>query len=206
MTGLRRFVGTRPAPPPPTPQLPPAEVCEMCGTPAGPRHGHVVDVENRSLMCACRACFLLFTGQGSGRYQAVPERCLTDPARPLSAIEWERLGIPVGSVFFLRSAQGLSAFYPSPAGATECLLDLDAWAALCVDHPLLGAAEQEVEAILIHSGDSEVECFLVPIDLCYQLVGLVRVHWKGFDGGQEAHDRIDEFFADLRARVTAYEE
>jgi hypothetical protein len=206
--GLRRFVGQAPSPPPAA-EAAPAEVetCELCGTPAGPRHGHVVDTENRSLMCACRACFLLFTrpDAGGGRFRAVPERHLHDPARPLTTAEWEGLGIPVGAVFFLRGAEGLSAFYPSPAGATECLLDLDAWAELSVEHPLLAAAEPEVEAILIHSAAGSVECFLVPIDLCYQLVGLVRMFWKGFDGGQEAHEHIDGFFAELRARAGTFE-
>jgi hypothetical protein len=209
-TGLRRFVGAQPSPAPATaePAQPVVEVCELCGTPAGPRHGHVVDIENRALMCACRPCFLLFTrpDSGAGRFRAVPDRCLHDPVRPLTALEWEGLGIPVGSVFFLRGADGMSAFYPSPAGATECLLDLDAWGVLGTEHPLLAAAEPEVEAILIRSADDAVECFLVPIDLCYQLVGLVRMYWKGFDGGQEAHEHIDGFFADIRSRATTFEE
>ncbi len=209
-TGLRRFVGTPPAPTPAAAESPQpvVERCELCGTPAGPRHGHVVDTENRALMCACRACFLLFTrpDAGGGRYRAVPERYLHDPVRPLTTVEWEGLGIPVGAVFFLRGADGMSAFYPSPAGATECLLNLDAWAALGTEHPMLAAAEPEVEAILIHSADNTIECFLVPVDLCYQLVGLVRTYWKGFDGGQEAHEAIDEFFTEIRSRVTKFEE
>ncbi|MCA1654960.1 MAG: DUF5947 family protein [Pseudonocardiaceae bacterium] len=179
----------------------------MCGTQAGPQHGHVVDIENRALMCACRPCFLLFTRPeaGGSRYRAVPERYLHDPHRPLTNVEWEGLGIPVGSVFFLRGADGMSAFYPSPAGATECLLDLDAWAALGTEHPLLAEAEPEVEAILIRSTDDTVEYFLVPIDVCYQLVGMVRIYWKGFDGGQEAHEHIDSFFADIRDRAAAFD-
>jgi hypothetical protein len=210
-TGLRRFVGAQTAPAPAEPATPAesvVEVCEMCGTPAGPRHGHVVDTENRALQCACRACFLLFTrpDAGAGRYRAVPERYLHDPAHPLTAVEWEGLGIPVGAVFFLRGAEGMSAFYPSPAGATECLLDLDALAALGAEHPLLAEAEPEVEAILIHSTGDAIECFLVPIDQCYQLVGLVRVYWKGFDGGQEAHEAIDGFFAEVRSRAIEFEE
>jgi hypothetical protein len=54
-----------------------------------------------------------------------------------------------------------------------------------------------VEAVLVRDG----ECFLVPVDTCYELVGLVRTHWKGFDGGAEAHRRIDEFFSGIRARA-----
>jgi Fe-S cluster biogenesis protein NfuA len=218
--------GASPAAPPPAappPAAPPpaatpetaVKKCEMCGTALAPTHGHVVDVEHRSLMCACRPCFLLFThgNAAGGRYRAVPERYLHDPNGPLTRAEWEGLGIPVGSAFFLRSeATGLTGFYPSPAGATQCLLDLDAWAELSARHPLLAAAEPDVEAILIRGsrdgspggGPADaVECYLVPIDACYQLVGTVRMHWKGFDGGA-ARERIDEFFDGIRERAQVF--
>ncbi len=41
-------------------------------------HSHIVNIESRSLMCACRACYLLFTQQGAaqGKYKAVPDRYL----------------------------------------------------------------------------------------------------------------------------------
>jgi hypothetical protein len=177
----------------------------MCAAPVGPEHGHVVDTEHRSLKCACRACYLLFTRPDAGRFRSVPDRYVHDPAHPLTTVEWEGLGIPVGAVFFLCGAGGLTAFYPSPAGATECLLNLDAWARLTAGHPMLAAAERDVEAILIHSAAGTVACFLVPVDVCYELVGLVRVYWKGFDGGQEAHEQIDAFFARVRARAAVFE-
>jgi hypothetical protein len=203
--GLRRFTSGSSATPPPEPE-PVAERCEMCGAEVVAEHGHLVDVEHRSLLCACRPCYLLFTqpAAGGGRYRAVPDRYLCDPEHPLTTVEWESLGIPVGATFFLRGDgddAGTAAFYPSPAGATECLLDLGAWAALTTEHPLLAAAQPDVEAILIHSTRDEVEYFLVPIDACYQLVGTVRLYWKGFDGGQEARERIDELFGELRSRA-----
>lgn len=196
--GLRRFaVAPPPAPAPPDP----VEHCEMCGEQVPPVHGHVVDVEQRSLMCACRACSLLFTREGATRYRAVPDRYLADPAHPLAQAEWDSLGIPVGSAFVLPGADGPAAFYPSPAGATECLLNLAAWADLAEAHPLLAMAERDVEAILLHSVDNTVEYHLVPIDACYQLVGTVRLYWQGFDGGAEAREHIDRFFADVRERA-----
>jgi hypothetical protein len=208
-SGLRRFVGAEPRPaaaPKPAEPEPVVEKCELCGTPAGPEHGHVVDLEHRSIMCACRPCFLLFTRPeaGGGRFRAIPERYLTDPGNPLSQAEWDALGVPVSSAFFLRGDSTTAAFYPSPAGATECLLDLAAWAGLVAEHPLLGAAEPEVEAILVRGTEHGVETYLVPIDACYQLVGTVRMYWKGFDGGQEARERIDEFFAGVRARAQLF--
>ncbi|HEU5471487.1 MAG TPA: DUF5947 family protein [Actinophytocola sp.] len=200
--GLRRFRAPAPAPEPAPPEV---ERCELCGTLVDPGHGHVVDLEHRSIMCACRACYLLFTRPEAGRYRAVPDRYLHDPARQLTTAEWEGLGIPVGAVFFLRGADGLAAFYPSPAGATECLLNLETWTELAANHPLLGMVEPEVEAILIRAEQAGVECYLVPIDACYQLVGLVRLHWTGFDGGPEAREAIAGFFAELRSRVRPLE-
>ena len=63
-----------------------AEHCEMCNEVLTTRHGHLVDTEKRSLACACRACYLLFTHEGAagGRYRAVPERICHDPDRPLT--------------------------------------------------------------------------------------------------------------------------
>jgi hypothetical protein len=170
-------------------------------------HSHVVDIEQRSLMCACRACFLLFTGPsaGGGRFRAVPDRYLHDPQNAITAAEWDALGIPVNSAFVLRGDDGPAAFYPSPAGATECLLDLDAWDRLAAAHPLLAAAEPEVEAILVHGDDDGVQTYLVPVDACYELVGTVRVYWQGFDGGAEAHEHVAEFFERIRARARRFQ-
>jgi Family of unknown function (DUF5947) len=175
------------------------EMCEMCRTPIAAGHGHVVDTVRRGLMCSCRACFLLFTRDtsDSARYRAVPERYLWDPRRPVTDAEWAALGIPVGAAFFLRCDSGVAAFYPSPAGASECLLDLDVWAELTAGHPLLAAAQPDVEAVLVRG----TECFLVPVDVCYRLVGTVRLYWTGSDGGSEMADHVDELFAEVKGRA-----
>jgi hypothetical protein len=184
------------------------EACEMCATPVPAEHGHVADLEHATLLCACRACYLLFTQPqaGRGRYRTVPDRYLADPARRLSAADWDALEIPVGLAFFLRSSlrEEVAGFYPSPAGATECRLDLQAWRQLAAAHPLLGAAASDVEAVLISRTDSGVECFLVPIDACYELAGRMRLHWRGFDGGSEARASIAEFLETVRSRARAF--
>jgi hypothetical protein len=221
--GLRRFVSG----PPPAAQAgaaqnqspdlgrsaagdqpaPEAEKCELCTTEIPAEHGHLADLDHASLLCACRACYLLFTQSEAvrGRFRAVPDRYLTDPGRPLTGAEWDELEIPVGLAFFLRSSrQGMvSAFYPSPAGATECRLDLAAWDRLTAAHPLLAAAEPDVEAVLITRGGAGspvagVESFVVPIDACYELAGRMRLHWRGFDGGAEARQAIAEFLDNVR--------
>ena len=179
------------------------EHCEFCATGIPSGHGHVADLEQSSLACACRACYLLFTqpAAGRGRYRSVPDRYLRDSSRPMSAMEWDELQIPVGLAFFLNSsARGLGGFYPSPAGATECTLDLAAWERLAAAYPLLGEAQPDVEAVLLcrDSHASETEYFIVPIDVCYELAGRMRMLWKGFDGGSEARASIDEFLAGVR--------
>jgi hypothetical protein len=40
----------------------------------------------------------------------------------------------------------------------------------------------------------------VPIDACYELVGRLRQLWRGFDGGQDAHAAMDEFFERVASR------
>jgi hypothetical protein len=183
-----------------------AEKCEMCATEIPAGHGHIADLESSSLLCACRACYLLFTaplGQHRGRYRAIPDRYLTDPEHLISSGEWDSLEIPVGLAFFLRHSQdgGVTGFYPSPAGATECQLDLQAWNQLAADHPLLRAAAADVEAVLIARSDEVLECFVVPIDACYELAGRMRSQWRGFDGGTEARASIAAFLDHVRAQA-----
>ena len=220
--GLRRFVPGAAAEAGPAPAGAPAggpasaaeeraaeEKCELCAEVIPAEHGHVADLDHATLLCACRACYLLFTHSqaGRGRYRAVPDRYLEDPARPMSPVEWEELEIPVGLAFFLRSSarDEVTGFYPSPAGATECQLDLAAWNRLAADHPLLSAIEPDVEAALICRTDGNVEHFLVPIDACYELAGRMRLHWRGFDGGEEARESIAGFLSQVRSRARILE-
>jgi hypothetical protein len=194
------------APPRRAPQQQEPEACEMCAAPIPAEHGHVADLEAASLLCACRACYLLFTQSQAarGRYRSVPDRYLCDPDRPVQAAEWDDLDIPVGLAFFLRSSQRgeVTAFYPSPAGATECRLDLAAWDRLAQAHPLLAAIAPDVEAALIsRQQDGSIEHFLVPIDACYELAGRMRLLWRGFDGGAEARDSMAEFLGTVRSRA-----
>jgi len=215
-TGLRRFV----RPPDGQPDAPPQqqdvqsgtdpERCELCATEIAAGHGHVADLEAASLLCACRACYLLFTqpNAGRGRYRAVPDRYLHDPGRVMTAAEWDRLEVPVGLAFFLRTSQQpgeLTGFYPSPAGVTECRLDLQLWQQLVADYPLLSAAAGDVEAILINRSDDGVEYFLVPVDVCYELAGRMRLSWHGFDGGTEARQSVAAFLGTVRARARPYQ-
>ena len=50
-------------------------------------------------------------------------------------------------------------------------------------------------------GSSPAEYYLVPIDECYKLVGLIRSHWRGLSGGTEVWREIGAFFAALKKRA-----
>ncbi|HTZ25097.1 MAG TPA: DUF5947 family protein [Streptosporangiaceae bacterium] len=211
-----------PAPDAPAGQAP-EEKCEFCAATITAEHGHVADLDSAALMCACRACYLLFTHSGAGqtweqdpeperqrrigraRYRSIPDRYVADPGHPIFQADWDALEIPVGLAFFLRSSVTgeTTAFYPSPAGATECRLDLEAWGRISAGHPLVASAEPDVEAILISRGERGqpgIETFLVPIDACYELAGRMRLEWRGFDGGEEARASIAAFLDRVRAR------
>ena len=178
----------------------------MCREVLDDRHGHVVEIEKRSIVCACRACYLLFISDGAagGRYRSVPERVRHDPARPLADADWSELQIPVAmAFFFLNSVLGrVVAGYPSPGGVTECELDLAAWDRLAATYPLLGAMTPDVEAVFVNRTERGNEVFLIPVDECYALVGRLRLRWQGFDGGAEAHAALAAFLDGLRRRAT----
>lgn len=196
LSTLRRIAGTRP--PPVT-----GERCDMCAEPINSDHPHVVSLESRALMCTCRGCYLLFTDQEAQlRYRAVPDRYLSFPGFTTDRGQWEELQIPVGLAFlFHNSAQDRTiAFYPGPAGATESELPLGAWEQILAANPALDVLLPDVEALLVRHVDGQPVCHLVPVDACYELVGRLRLLWRGFDGGSEAHEAMDAFFAGVEAR------
>ncbi|MCQ9181833.1 hypothetical protein KMT30_22835 [Streptomyces sp. IBSBF 2953] len=200
--GLRRFRTEGPPRP---------ERCELCAaTVPEADHRHLVDTEKRALVCACAACALLMEqpGAAAGRFRTVPSRYLTDPGHRLDESAWDALQIPVGVAFLFRNAalDRLVALYPSPAGATESELDAATWADVLDRSPLAGLLEPDVEALLLRRTDGRFECHLVPIDVCYELVGRMRLLWQGFDGGAEARAALDAFFADVSRRVRPVDE
>ena len=117
--------------------------------------------------------------------------------------EWERMRIPVGIAFFVYStaAQRVMVFYPSPMGPTESLLEMSAWATIEQSNPVLLQMEREVEALLVNRARGERQYFLVPIDECYRLVGIIRLNWKGLSGGQEVWKEIKRFFDTVRGHA-----
>jgi hypothetical protein len=115
--------------------------------------------------------------------------------------------VPINMVFFFKNSleDRMVAMYPSPAGATESLLALESWNDIVARNPVLGGVEPDVEALLVNRlgysrGYSAPEYYLLPIDECYKLVGIIRAHWKGLSGGTELWQQIAEFFKTLKSR------
>jgi hypothetical protein len=189
----------------------PLERCEMCGLGLRSEHPHLIELARRKLLCACDACAVLFSGQAA-KYKRVPRRFQALPSFHLTDAEWNDLMVPINMAFFFKnsllgndSAERVVAMYPSPAGATESLLALESWNDIVARNPVLGEMESDVEALLVNRlgyarGYSAPEYYLLPIDECYKLVGLIRVHWKGLSGGTEVWQQIGKFFKNLKER------
>jgi Family of unknown function (DUF5947) len=196
LQALRRFAQKR------EPSPLPVEHCELCSEVIPEDHRHLLDLNNHTLICACQACSILFQeqGAGDGSYQLIPRRYLALPDFHMTDEQWDELMIPVNMVYVFRDSQEnrVRAFYPSPAGATESLLALESWEELVSNNSILQELDPDVEALLINRVQDKHEHYIVPIDACYQLVGLIRSSWKGLSGGEEAWNAIAKFFEAIR--------
>jgi Family of unknown function (DUF5947) len=172
------------------------ERCDLCGLPVPDEHRHLHDDDRGELLCACRACSVLFERSAAGgrHYRLVPERRvrLTAGASP------EDLGVPVGLAFFVKARDGsVTARYPSPMGTTQYEVQAGAWTGMVRRHPELGSMQPDVEAFLVNTARGADERWIVPVDLCYRLVAVIKGTWKGLSGGSLVWQEIERFFAQL---------
>ena len=172
------------------------EHCDLCAAPIPADHRHLLEVKTRQLACACPTCAILFPAQAGARFKEVPREARPLPHFSLTDEQWEALMIPINIAFFLRnSAEGrMVAYYPSPAGAMESLLDVEAWNAIVAN---LGM-QDDVEALVVNRLRPPHEYYVLPIDSCYRLVGLIRTNWRGLSGGDEVQTAIEQFFDEVR--------
>jgi hypothetical protein len=180
------------------------ELCDFCSEPIPGEHRHLLEVSKREVMCVCRACSILFDREAAslGKFRLIPDRRIYFADFRMSDMQWESLRIPVGLAFFFYStpAERVLAYYPGPMGATESLLSLDTWGDLVERNPILKEIQPDVEALLINRARGARDHFLVPVDECYRLVGILRMNWRGFTGGKEVWQEIGRFFKQLQAR------
>ncbi|HLJ35703.1 MAG TPA: DUF5947 family protein [Ktedonobacteraceae bacterium] len=200
MQALRQFTQERK----PATARPVMERCELCSETIAPQHRHLLELSNHTVLCACNACSLLFGREGAagGKYRLLPQRYLFLPDFHMTEEQWDALMIPVNMVYIFRNtpAGRVTAFYPGPAGATESLLNLENWEVLAANNPILNNLEPDVEALLINRVKHAHQYYIVPIDACYQLVGMIRMSWRGLSGGEQVWKAIDDYFTTIRAK------
>jgi hypothetical protein len=186
----------------------PIERCELCHRQLATEHEHLVEPQARKLICACGACAILFEAQSGTKYKRVPRHVEFLRNFQLTDAQWDALRVPIEMAFFFKSTphDRVIALYPSPAGPTESLLGLDTWTDIVERNPILKSMDPDVTALLVNRvgyvrGAAPAEYFLVPIDECYKLVGLIRSHWRGFSGGTDVWHEIAAFFSALKSKA-----
>ncbi len=190
-SALKRFARTRPA----------GERCALCSALLEDAHQHLLERRLRQIECACDACAILFDGRDDGKYLRVPRRVRQLRDFTFTDLQWEEMMLPINLAFLFRNAQGkMVAMYPSPAGAIESLLGLDAWDERVAACAPLRALQPEVEALLVNRVGDPVY-FIVPIDECYRLVGIIRTRWRGLSGGTEVWGAVAEFLRELQRKA-----
>jgi hypothetical protein len=175
------------------------EQCEFCDLPLPPGHRHLLETATRKMICACDACALRFDNV-IGRWKLIPRDARRLPGFRMSDAQWDSLALPIQLAFLFHCtpAGKVMALYPSPAGTTESLLSLTSWNELVSENPILGTMQADVEALLINRLKDAREYYLAPIDACFELAGLIRLHWRGFSGGDKVWAELERFFAKLR--------
>lgn len=170
--------------------------CDFCAEELPFEHQHVLDVATRRLYCACRACYLLFVphGAGGGRLRAVPDR-IREVSNEPRAGEWAAAvcgPVQLAFAFVHSPTDTVVTCYPSPHGVTEGVLSGEITIAATLREEL----QPDVEAVLCRRTSVLVEVFIVPIDVCYELVGRVRIARDA----DECEEVLSRFFLSLRAR------
>jgi len=181
----------------------PEEVCDVCGTPIAHDHRHLLQLSERRILCACEVC--LAEKSAEAEYRPVGHRVTWLDDLQMADEMWARLGIPIALAFFTQNGDTgeTVAFYPSPAGSTECELDLDAWRDLVEANPKLRQLEPDAEAFIVNRMSDPPQYVIVPIDRCYEMVGAVKMAWEGISGGDEVDLAIAAFFQRLRGGTPA---
>jgi len=179
------------------------ERCELCSIGLPSEHRHLLETATHKIICSCDACALRFENVVEGRFKLIPRDPRSLPEFQLSDAQWDDLALPIDLAFLFYStpARRMMALYPSPAGATESLLSLSAWDSLVAENPSLAQMQTDVEALLVNRVGDRRLYYLAPIDVCFELVGLMRMHWRGLSGGEEVWREIDQFFARLEERA-----
>ena len=177
------------------------ERCDLCGRacqggppPPAPARGAPDRLRVRAVLGHARPAT-----PSTARWARAPPGCPTSSS-PTSAGPASGSRSASRSSCARRVVGGMVGLYPSPAGATECELDLSAWDALRADNPVLESLEADAEGLIVNRLSSPPQHAIAPIDDCYRLVGLVKASWEGISGGTGLELALQGFFDELRER------
>ncbi len=181
----------------------PVETCELCGRTLPEEHRHLLELQERRILCACEPCIAMRGGMDD--YRPVGTRTLWLEDFDFSDELWASFQLPVGLAFFFKSTGtgSVVALYPSPAGATESELRMESWEALVAANPILNDLVADAEALVVNRMSDPPQHAIVPIDQCYYLVGLIKSTWQGISGGGAIEDAVPKFFDYVRHKAGA---
>lgn len=176
------------------------ETCELCSVPLLEQHRHLLEAGSRRVVCSCDPCALRFHDVLDGRYKLIPRDARALPDFEMTDLQWAAFSIPINLAFLFRDSADDRhvALYPSPAGVTEAEVPIEAWNTVAEANPVIDELQDDVEALLVNRLGDEPLTFIAPIDKCYELSGMIRVHWRGFSGGDEVWEHVDQFFDRMR--------
>ena len=186
--------------PPLAKEAPNVERCDLCGTTIPDDHRHMLNIDERRIVCTCESCWALRSGDPE--YQPVGSRIVWLPELDMPDEVWAGFQIPIGLAFFMYSttSECIVAMYPSPAGATESELHFDTWNRLLERNPEF-RLDPDTEGLIANRLADPPVYAIAPIDRCYELTGAIKANWDGISGGTGVEEAVARFFDDLRAKA-----
>lgn len=177
--------------------------CDRCRTVWKSPYRHLLDLDGFQLLCACPDCTAACLEDARGSCRVVPAWVRKVLGWSPERSRWSELQLP-GIAFFLRAskAEGWLSVFPSAIGALDGHLSAADLGSLLGNSVVLARVALDVEALLIDARQAEeMQAYIVPIDVCFDLSALVRQVWPGIDGGESARRELDRFFAALEQRA-----
>ena len=168
--------------------------CELCSARIDDVHEHLLEVEAQSLACCCTACACLFDTATGGRLRVRP----TTRVVAAEAIDVEVFATPIRVAWAAVVRDEPRLAYPGPAGIVTHPLDAGTWTRMAEGMPVLASLAPDVEALLVDLRERP-RAFVVSIDRCFELAGIVRRHFSGLSGGTIVHREIEAFLRRLEA-------
>jgi hypothetical protein len=177
------------------------ELCDLCRTTIPVDHRHMLNIEERRIVCTCESCWALRSGDAE--YRPVGSRTVWLPDLEMPDDVWAGFQIPIGLAFFMYSttSECVVAMYPSPAGATESELHFDTWNRLIELNPGL-KIDPDIEGLIANRMVDPPLYAIAPIDRCYELTGAIKANWSGISGGTGVDEAVAGFFADLQRKAS----